>query len=625
MVENVNGDPAILTTFLRDATYTSQVNGIASIDQRLVKFSLRPGTEDPGTSQPGACPPTSRPASARACSPRSTAGFKLDSAGGGFYLNGIYHGSLVKGTASIVYYKNGTIKIGEWGRDFTMNSSIAGVRQNLKLLVDHGKVAADASSDVMSNWGATLGGGYYVWRSGIGITKDGRIVYVYGSALNAQDLGLLLQRAGAVEGMQMDINPAWMKFDYYQAKGNPSRPDPGAAAADPAAEPLLLLHPVHPRLHRGLRAVTINKTAAPGEDTGPQAAVPASAALPVSPARWLRAAIMTTRPRQWPKNLLVFAAPLAGASLGRNDGFGYALLAMFAFGCASAAVYFVNDVADVERDRRHPVKRNRPIASGALPEQHAVVLAVLAALFAVGAGVVIREPLLVATASAYLCLSFLYSFKLKHVPFVEMLIVASGFVLRVLGGAAATHVKPSVWFLLVCSLGALGVTVAKRYTELTSLGADAVKHRPVMRWYRPDMLRIAQVIIGIGMLATYLMWALSENSAARPWHLASALPLAAALVRFGVLTARRTRAPGGRPDHAGRGHAVLRGGVAGPVLRRPLRGVREKENEHPERKRPILPRPVARRDERDRPGDPFVAQAWTRRGGHPGRPGPAAA
>ena len=75
-----------------------------------------------------------------------------------------------------------------------MNSSVVGVRQNLKLLVDRGKVASDANSDVMSNWGATLGGGYYVWRSGIGITKDGRVVYVYGSALNAQDLGLLLQR-----------------------------------------------------------------------------------------------------------------------------------------------------------------------------------------------------------------------------------------------------------------------------------------------------------------------------------------------------------------------------------------------------------------------------------------------
>ena len=284
-----------------------------------------------------------------------------------------------------------------------------------------------------------------------------------------------------------------------------------------------------------------NDTLAAGEHTGPQAAVPTS--LPFSPGRWAIAAIQTARPRQWPKNLLVFAAPLAGASLGRNDGFAYALLAMFAFGCASAAVYFVNDVVDVERDRRHPVKRNRPIASGALPERHAMVLAGLAVLFAVGGGVVIRDPLLVATVSLYLCLSFLYSFKLKHVPFIEMLIVASGFVLRLLGGAAATHVKPSVWFLLVCSLGALGVAVAKRYTELTSLGRDAVKHRPAMRWYQPGMLRVAQMIIGIGVLVTYLMWALGENPAARPWHVASALPLAFALVRFGVLTARGTVRP----------------------------------------------------------------------------------
>ncbi|MGH3298650.1 MAG: hypothetical protein ACRDP7_43355 [Trebonia sp.] len=229
VVEKVNGEPAILTTFLRDVTYTSQVNGIASIDQRLVRFSLRPGTEDPGPANWGV--PNYIPAGQRTgLLATFNGGFKLNSAGGGFYLNGIYHGSLVSGTASVVYYKNGTVKIGQWGRDFSMNSSIEGVRQNLKLLVDHGKLAANASSDVMTNWGATLGGGYYVWRSGIGITKDGRVIYVYGSALNAQDLGLLLQRAGAVEGMQMDINPAWMKFDYYQAKGNP---------ADPAPVPLL--------------------------------------------------------------------------------------------------------------------------------------------------------------------------------------------------------------------------------------------------------------------------------------------------------------------------------------------------------------------------------------------------
>jgi Phosphodiester glycosidase len=225
VAETVKGQPAILSTFLRDATYTSQVNGIASIDQRLVKFSLRPGSEDPGPGNWGVSdyiPAGSR----KGLLATFNGGFKLDSAGGGFYLNGIHHGSLVKGTASIVYYKDGTIKIGEWGRDLKMGSTIEGVRQNLQLLVDHGKVAGDANSNVMSNWGATLGGGYYVWRSGLGITKDGRIVYVYGPSLNAKDLGQLLQRAGAVEGMQMDINPSWMKFDYYQAKGNPADPKP---------------------------------------------------------------------------------------------------------------------------------------------------------------------------------------------------------------------------------------------------------------------------------------------------------------------------------------------------------------------------------------------------------------
>jgi hypothetical protein len=226
VVEKVKGEPAILTTLLRDGgQYPAYSNGIASIDQRLVKFSLRPGTEDPGAANWGVS--NYIPAGSRTgLLATFNGGFKLDSAEGGFYLNGIYHGSLVNGAASVVYYKNGTIKVGKWGRDFTMNSSIVGVRQNLKLLVDHGQLSPDANFAVNSSFGATLGGGAWVWRSGLGITKDGRIVYVYGQALDAKDLALLLQRAGAVEGMQMDINPAWMKFDYYVANGHPSDPTP---------------------------------------------------------------------------------------------------------------------------------------------------------------------------------------------------------------------------------------------------------------------------------------------------------------------------------------------------------------------------------------------------------------
>jgi hypothetical protein len=225
VVEKVNGEPAILTTFLRDATYTSYVNGIASIDQRLVRFYLRPGYEDPGYGNWNA--PFDVPSGSRAgLLATFNGGFKISDAGGGFYLNGVHYDALVNGAASIVYYKNGTIKIGQWGRDFKLNGSIAGVRQNLKLLVDRGKISPDLNQDIEAGWGATLGGGYYVWRSGLGITSDGRIVYVYGPALDVQDLAELLRRAGAVEGMQMDINPAWMKFDYYQADGHPSDPTP---------------------------------------------------------------------------------------------------------------------------------------------------------------------------------------------------------------------------------------------------------------------------------------------------------------------------------------------------------------------------------------------------------------
>jgi decaprenyl-phosphate phosphoribosyltransferase len=259
--------------------------------------------------------------------------------------------------------------------------------------------------------------------------------------------------------------------------------------------------------------------------------------------RWVSAAIRTARPRQWPKNLLVFAAPLAGASLGRQDGLAYAVVAALAFGFASAAVYMVNDVVDAERDRCHPVKRLRPIAAGELPKAHALVLAACLVVVALAAGLAIAAPLLTGTIAAYLAISFLYSMVLKHIPVLEVMFVASGFLLRVLGGAAATHVKPSGWFLLVCSLGALGVAVAKRYTELVTLGEDAVRHRPAMRHYRPAMLRLAQYLIGASMIGCYVLWAIGEDSDTRRWHLVSSIPLAIALGRFAVLTGRRTIRP----------------------------------------------------------------------------------
>jgi hypothetical protein len=226
VLETVKGEPAMFGTFLRpSAVYTSYVAGIVSMDQRLVRFQLRPGAEDPGPGNWHA-QPWIPPGTRTGLVGTFNGGFKLDTAGGGFYLTGITRGTLINGAASVVYYRNGTIKIGEWGRDVRMTPDVEGVRQNLKLIVDHGRIPASVNQDVETNWGATLGGGYYVWRSGLGITKDHRIIFVYGPALNVRELADLMQRAGAVEALQLDINPFWMSFEYYRAGGHPADPTP---------------------------------------------------------------------------------------------------------------------------------------------------------------------------------------------------------------------------------------------------------------------------------------------------------------------------------------------------------------------------------------------------------------
>ena len=226
VLETVKGQPAMFGTFLRPSSvYSSYVAGIVSMDQRLVSFQLRPGAEDPGAGNWKA-QPWIPPGTRTGLIGTFNGGFKINTSGGGFYLNGDTAGTLTKGAASVVYYRNGTIKIGVWGRDVKMTSSVVGVRQNLKLIVDHGQVPTSVNQDVEANWGATLGGGYYVWRSGLGITRDGRIIFVYGPALNVSELAGLLHEAGAVEALQLDINPYWMSFEYYKTDGHPSDPTP---------------------------------------------------------------------------------------------------------------------------------------------------------------------------------------------------------------------------------------------------------------------------------------------------------------------------------------------------------------------------------------------------------------
>ena len=163
----VNGDPAIYGTYLRPSSVyevSSVADGIVSMNQSLVRFELRPGAEDPG---PGAWHAASSilPGTRRGLLATFNSGFKISTSDGGFYLNGATSGTLTPGVASEVYYSDGHMAIGVWGQTVTMTPDVVGVRQNLHLIVAHGHVPPSVDNNVETNWGATLGGGYYVWRS----------------------------------------------------------------------------------------------------------------------------------------------------------------------------------------------------------------------------------------------------------------------------------------------------------------------------------------------------------------------------------------------------------------------------------------------------------------------------
>jgi hypothetical protein len=226
----VHHEAAIYATYLRpDKVHTSYVAGIVSMNPALLRFQLRPGTEDPGPGSYGGAQPVIAPGTRRNLAATFNSGFKIAQSGGGFYLNGTRRGALRAGAASVVYYRDGALAIGVWGRGgLRMSPAVAGVRQNLRPIVIRGHIPATVDQNVESSWGATLGGGYYVWRSGIGVTRAGRIIFAYGPALDVRTLAGLLRRAGCVTAMQLDINPEWTNFMYYRPGHHPGNPQPAA-------------------------------------------------------------------------------------------------------------------------------------------------------------------------------------------------------------------------------------------------------------------------------------------------------------------------------------------------------------------------------------------------------------
>ncbi len=224
--------------------------------------------------------------------------------------------------------------------------------------------------------------------------------------------------------------------------------------------------------------------------------------------------LRSLRPEQWLKNGFVLAPLIFSGSLTDGQAVFRSLLAVVAFCAAASATYLVNDVLDREADRGHPVKRNRPIASGAVGVGQALGTALI--LVIVGAATAwFLGGWFPAVLGAYLVITLLYSTLLKQLVFVDVLVVALGFVLRVVGGAVAIEVPVSRWILLCAYLLALYLALGKRRSELVLLGEEAGNHRVVLGHYTLPMVDQAiSVVLGATVLA-YTLYTVAPDTVAK--------------------------------------------------------------------------------------------------------------
>jgi len=248
----------------------------------------------------------------------------------------------------------------------------------------------------------------------------------------------------------------------------------------------------------------------------------------------IRGIIREARPKQWAKNVLVFAAPGAAGMLDQWSTLSKALLAFVVFCMVSSGTYYWNDIKDVVSDRSHPTKRTRPIAAGIVPLGVAKVVGTVLLLGGIGLGFAVRWQL-AAAAGAYVVITTLYSTWWKHIAVVDLVAIASGFVVRAIGGAAATNIHMSMWFLLCTSFGSLFIVTGKRFAELRELGATAGSTRATLGEYSPAYLQtVLAVSLGSTMVA-YCIWAFETTQAApkqHPFYELSIVPMVMALLRY---------------------------------------------------------------------------------------------
>jgi 4-hydroxybenzoate polyprenyltransferase len=224
-----------------------------------------------------------------------------------------------------------------------------------------------------------------------------------------------------------------------------------------------------------------------------------------SPRSRARAALAALRPRQWTKNLLLFAGLVFAAKLGDVTRWLDACLAFAVYCAASSAAYLANDVRDAPHDREHPVKRLRPVASGELPTRTALVLAGALVVIAFGGAAVLGWGS-VGFLAAFLVLQAAYTGGLKHLVLIDVLSISGLFVLRAAAGAEAVDVHISPWLLICTGLLALFLALAKRRAELVLVGADETPGRPVLEGYSLALVDQLVTVVAASTVIAYSLY-----------------------------------------------------------------------------------------------------------------------
>lgn len=255
------------------------------------------------------------------------------------------------------------------------------------------------------------------------------------------------------------------------------------------------------------------------------------------PANVIVGVIKAMRPRQWLKNILVAAAPLAAWGIDVHYDWsavlGQVAIAFVVFSLAASSVYLINDARDVEADRQHPTKRFRPIAAGIVPEWLAYTLAVVLAVASLALSWWVNQNL-AAVMAVYIVMQLGYCFGLKHQAVIDISILSSAYLLRGIAGGAAASIALSQWFLLVLAFGSLFQAAGKRYAELQLAERTGAKIRKALENYTSTYLRFVWTLSATATVVCYGLWAFERDHGKAGWLVVSMVPFTIAILRYAV-------------------------------------------------------------------------------------------